>query len=66
MFGYIALGLLFLWGVLMIAKPDLLWRMEHSGEISQKQPTEKYISAMRIGGSVCIVLAVMLIVMFLR
>lgn len=66
MFAYVLLGLLFLWGVLMIAKPDLLWRMEHSGELSQKQPTEKYISTMRIGGSVCIVLAVMLTVMFLR
>ena len=66
MFAYVVLGLLFLWGVLMIAKPDLIWRMEHSGEISQKQPTEKYISTMRIGGSVCIVLAVMLIVMCLR
>ena len=66
MFAYVALGLLFLWGVVMIAKPDLIWRMEHSGEISQKQPTEKYIHSMRIGGSVCIVLAVMLIVMFLR
>ena len=66
MFAYVLLGLLFLWGVLMIAKPDLLWRMEHSGEISQRQPTEKYITAMRIGGSVCIVLAVMLTVMFLR
>ena len=66
MFAYVVLGLLFLWGVLMIAKPELLWRMEHSGQISQREPTEKYISAMRIGGSVCIVLAVMLIVMFLR
>ena len=66
MFAYVVLGLLFLWGMLMIAKPDLLWRMEHSGEISQKQPTEKYISTMRIGGSVCIVLAVALFVVFLR
>ena len=66
MFAYVVLALLFLWGVLMIAKPDLLWHMEHSGEISQKQPTEKYISTMRIGGSVCIVLAVALFVMFLR
>lgn len=66
MFAYLVLALLFLWGVLMIAKPDLLWRMEHSGEIAQKQPTEKYIRGMRIGGSVCIVLSVMLIVMFLR
>lgn len=66
MFAYVLLGLLFLWGVLMIAKPDLLWRMEHSGELSQKQPTEKYISTMRIGGSVCIVLAAALLVMFMR
>ena len=66
MFAYLVLGLLFLWGVLMIAKPDLLWRLEHSDEISQRKPTEKYISTMRIGGSVCIVLAVMLIVMFMR
>ena len=66
MFAYLVLGLLFLWGVLMIAKPDLLWRLEHSDEISQREPTEKYISTMRIGGSVCIVLAVVLIVMFLR
>ena len=50
MFAYVVLGLLFLWGVLMIAKPDLIWRMEHSGEISRKEPTEKFISAMRIGG----------------
>lgn len=66
MFAYLVLALLFAWGVLMIAKPDLMWRMEHSGQISQKQPTPKYISTMRIGGSVCIVLAVALLVMFLR
>lgn len=66
MFAYVVLGLLFLWGVLMIAKPDLIWRMEHSGEISQRKPTEKYITTMRIGGSICIVLSVMLIVMFMR
>jgi len=66
MFGYVVLGLLFLWGVLMIAKPDMLWRMEHSGEVGRQEPTEKYIRTMRIGGSVCIVLAVALLVMFLR
>ena len=66
MFGYVVLALLFLWGILMIAKPDLLWSMEHSGEMDRQRPTEKYISTMRIGGSVCIVLAVALFVMFLR
>ena len=66
MFGYVVLALLFLWGVLMIAKPDLLWSIEHSGEMDRQRPTEKYISTMRIAGSICIALAVALFVMFLR
>ena len=66
MFGYVVLALLFLWGMLMVAKPDLMWSMEHSGEMDRQRPTEKYISTMRIAGSVCMVLAVALFVMFLR
>ena len=66
MFGYIVLALLFLWGLLMIAKPDLMWSIEHTGEMDRQRPTEKYIHSMRIAGSVCIVLAVALFVMFLR
>lgn len=66
MFGYVVLALLFLWGMLMVAKPDLMWSMEHSGEMDRQRPTEKYISGMRIAGSVCMVLAVALFVMFLR
>ena len=66
MFGYVVLALLFLWGVLMIAKPDIMWSIEHSGEMDRQRPTEKYISSMRIAGSICMVLAVALFVMFLR
>ena len=66
MFGYVVLALLFLWGVLMIAKPDLLWSVEHSGEMDRQRPTEKYISTMRISGSICIALSVALFVMLLR
>ena len=66
MFGYVVLALLFLWGLLMIAKPDLMWSMEHTGEMDRQRPTEKYITSMRIAGSVCMVLAVALFVMFLR
>ena len=66
MFGYVVLALLFLWGVLMVAKPDLLWSIEHSGQMDQQRPTEKYISTLRVAGSVCMVLAVELFVMFLR
>ena len=66
MFGYVVLGLLFMWGVLMVAKPELLWSIEHSGQMDRQRPTEKYISTMRIAGSVCMVLAVALLVMLLR
>ena len=66
MFGYVVLALLFLWGVLMIAKPDLMWSIEHTGEMNRERPTEKYICSMRIAGSVCVVLAAALFVMFLR
>ena len=65
-FGYVVLALLFLWGLLMIAKPDLMWSIEHTGEMDRQRPTEKYIATMRIAGSICMVLAVALFVMFLR
>ena len=66
MFGYIVLALLFLWGILMVAKPDLMWSLEHTGELNQERPTAKYIATMRIAGSACMVLAVALFVMFMR
>ena len=66
MFGYVVLALLFLWGLLMIAKPDLMWSIEHTDEMDRQRPTEKYIATMRIAGSICMVLAVALFVMFLR
>ena len=52
--------LLALWGILMIAKPDLLWGIEHKGEMGRQEPTEKYIRKMRGGGIICIGVAVFL------
>ena len=66
MFGYVVLALLFLWGLLMIVKPDIMWSIEHTGEMDRQRPTEKYIATMRIAGRICMVLAVALFVMFLR
>ena len=66
MFGYVVLALLFLWGVLMIAKPDLLWSIAHRGEMARQRHTQQYASTMRIAGSICMVLSVALFVMFLR
>ena len=52
--------LLALWGILMIAKPDLLWSIEHKGEMGRQEPTEKYVRKMRGGGIICIGVALFL------
>ena len=64
--GLLFLGLLALWGVLMIAKPDLLWKIEHTGAMDRERPTEKYINAMRMGGIICIAIAAFLAVAYFR
>ena len=64
MFGYIVLALVFLWGLLMILKPGLLWEIEHSDTIGKKEPTERYVKGMRIGGIACIVIAALLAIFY--
>lgn len=64
--GLLFLGLLALWGVLMIAKPDILWKIEHTGAMDRERPTEKYINAMRMGGVICIAIAAFLAVAYFR
>lgn len=51
------LATLFLWGILMIAKPDILWGIEHSGEMNQDRPSEKYLRRRRGIGIGCLVFA---------
>ena len=64
--GLLFLGLLALWGVLMLVKPDLLWRIEHTGAMDRERPAERYLNAMRIGGVVCIGIAAFLAVCYFR
>ena len=64
MFGYILLALLFLWGLLMILKPEMLWELEHSDTIGKKEPSQRYIKTMRIGGIVCMVIVVVLVIFY--
>lgn len=64
--GLLFLSLLALWGVLMIAKPDILWRIEHTGAMDRERPTEKYLNAMRMGGVICIAIAAFLAVAYFR
>ena len=64
MFGYIILALLFLWGLLMVLKPDVIWSLENSDTLGKKEPTQGYLKGMRVGGIVCMVLAAALFVFF--
>ena len=56
--AYLGLIGLFLLGVLMFLKPELLWRIEHIFSVKGGEPTEFYLSSMRIGGFVMAVAAV--------
>lgn len=64
--GLLFLGLLALWGILMIVKPDILWRIEHTGAMDRERPTEKYMNSMRMGGVICIAIAAFLAVAYFR
>ena len=62
---YLGLVALFVLGVLMFWKPELLWKMEHLFSVKGGEPTDFYLSVMRIGGVVFAVLAVILAIRFL-
>ena len=62
--GYLLLGLLFLWGLLMVLKPEILWNLEHSDTIGKKEPSQRYIKTMRIGGIACMVITVLLAIFY--
>ena len=64
--GLVFLGLLALWGIFMICKPEILWGLEHRDEMNRERPTEKYINTIRMGGVVCIGIAAFLLVCYLR
>lgn len=62
---YIGLIALFALGVLMFWKPELLWKMEHLFSVKGGEPTDFYLSMMRIGGVVFAAIAVFLAIRFL-
>lgn len=63
--GYVILTLLFLWGLLMIWKPELMWKLEHAFSVLGGEPTDRYIATTRIGGVVCAVIAVLFAIIYL-
>lgn len=47
---YLWLVLLFVLGIMMLMKPELLWKIEHIFTVKDGKPTELYITLMRFGG----------------
>ncbi len=47
---YIWIILLYILSIMMIAKPRLLWKIEHIFTVKNGEPTDLYITLMRLGG----------------
>ena len=62
---YVGLAALFVLGVLMFWKPELLWKIEHLFSVKGGEPTDFYLSTMRIGGVIFAVIAVIMAISFL-
>ena len=62
---YVGIIALFVLGVLMFWKPELLWKIAHMFSVKGGEPTDFYLSMMRIGGVVFAVIAVILGISFL-
>ena len=56
---YVGLVALFVLGILMFIKPEWLWKLEHLFSVKGGEPTDFYLSMMRIGGVVFAVIAVL-------
>lgn len=55
---YIGLLLLLLLGVLMFLKPELLWSLEHLFSVKGGEPTDFYLTIMRLSGVLFVIIAV--------
>ena len=62
---YVGLIALFVLGVLMFWRPELLWKIEHLFSVKGGEPTDFYLSKTRIGGVLFAVIAVILAISFL-
>ena len=65
MMKYVGLIALFVLGVLMFWRPELLWKIEHQFSVKGGEPTDFYLSKTRIGGVLFAVIAVILAISFL-
>ena len=55
---HIWLVILFILGIMMIIKPELLWKIEHIFTVKNGEPSDLYITLMRLGGIFFIVVSI--------
>ena len=49
-------------GILMLFKPELLWKTEHMFTVKIGEPTELYLAFMRVGGVFFLIASVVMLV----
>lgn len=49
-------------GILMLFKPELLWKIEHMFTVKNGEPTELYLAFMRVGGVFFLIASVVILV----
>lgn len=59
---YIGIPVLLLLGLMMLFKPDLLWKIEHILSVKKGEPTDLYIAFMQIGGVILITIDICFVV----
>ena len=62
---YLGLIALFVLAIMMFWKPELLWRIEHLFSVKGGEPTDFYLSMMRIGGVVFALIAVFIAIQYI-
>ena len=61
---YLGLIALFVLAIMMFWKPELLWKIEHLFSVKGGEPTDFYLSMMRIGGVVFALIAVFIAIQY--
>jgi len=61
---YLYLLILIVLSVFMIFKPTLLWKIEHFLSVKNGEPTDLYITLMRIGGTFFLISSVVMVFLF--
>lgn len=61
----IAIAFLLISGIVMIVKPEFVWKVDYFFTVKDGEPTDLYIRYIRILGVVCILVAIIAEIVFL-